>query len=140
MQVIITDIIDKNAIKNEVGTKALLMDNLVEFFAPLFYEDIRNKQGQLANNRSDIEKLQKIIKANREKLISLNKQIELESVRQRILQEIEYLNDIDVLYGKNKMIVRNIISNLNVKNDGALKKNLSILQRMTKEKVRHKRG
>lgn len=134
MNVFETNIIDSNAIDNTEGSKILLMDDLVEYFAPLFYEDLRKKQGQLERNKLDVEKLKNSISLYRIKLGSINASIEIESTKNQILKEIEFLNNVDVLYGKNRMVVQNIILDLDNQKLAALKKSLVLLQKISNDK------
>lgn len=134
MNVFETNIIDSNAIDNTEGSKILLMDDLVEYFAPLFYEDLRKKQGQLERNKLDVEKLKNSISLYRIKLGSINSSIEIESTKNQILKEIEFLNNVDVLYGKNRMVVQNIILGLDNQKLAALKKSLVLLQKISSDK------
>lgn len=134
MNVFETNIIDSNAIDNTEGSKILLMDDLAEYFAPLFYEDLRKKQGQLERNKLDVEKLKNSISLYRIKLGSINASIEIESTKNQILKEIEFLNNVDVLYGKNRMVVQNIILGLDNQKLAALKKSLVLLQKISSDK------
>ena len=134
MNVFETNIIDKNAIDNTEGSKILLMDGLVEYFAPLFYEDLRKRQGQLERNKLDVEKLKISVSKHRNRLSSINSGIEIESTKNQILKEIEFLNNVDVLYGKNRMVVQNIILGLDNQKLAALKKSLLLLQKISNNK------
>ena len=134
MNVFETNIIDKNAIDNTEGSKILLMDGLVEYFAPLFYEDLRKRQGQLERNKLDVEKLKISVSKHRNRLTSINSGIEIESTKNQILKEIEFLNNVDVLYGKNRMVVQNIILGLDNQKLAALKKSLLLLQKISNNK------
>jgi hypothetical protein len=134
MKIEITNIPDTNQIRHDSESKILLMDDLVEYFAPLFYEDLRKKQRRFDENQADILKLKQTISDNRTRLISLQKDIEDEKLKNEILIEIEHLNTVDVLYGKNKAIVRDIVITLENQQDQELRKSLSTLQKIINKK------
>jgi len=135
MEVTITDIIDRSQANNSERAKILLMDSLINHFTPLFYEDLRKKQGQIKSNQADITKLKKIINNSSNKLVEIQKRIDIETLKNQILKEVDYLNDIDVLYGKNKILVQTAIISLDKQTIGDLKKSLVVLQTVTKEKL-----
>ena len=99
MNIIQTDILDFNLINTDQASKILLMDNLLEIFSPLFHEELRKKQKEFSNNIADIHKLTAIISEFKKKLLKLRNDIEIESLKNQILQQIEFLNNIDVMYG-----------------------------------------
>ena len=134
MDVLITDTLDKNAIDGSNASKILLMDKLIEHFAPLFYEDLRKKQGQVKSNEADVNKLKSIIVRNKKILTKLKNDIEVESLKSKILKEIEHLSNIDVLYGKNKVTVQSIISSIDKQSLTNLKKRLALLQKLVNQK------
>ena len=133
MNVIQTNIVDFNLIKNDQASKILFTENLIEHFAPLFYEELRKKQEQFSNNMTDIKKLKKIISEQKQKILKVKNDIDVENDKNQILQEIDFLNRSDVLYGKSKMIVQNVINSLDDQLPGELKKRLILLQKLTKE-------
>jgi len=134
MDVLITDTLDKNAIDGSSASKILLMDKLIEHFAPLFYEDLRKKQGQVKSNEADVEKLKSILVRNKKVLTKLKNDIVVESLKLKILKEIEHLSNIDVLYGKNKVTVQSIISSIDKQSLTNLKKRLALLQKLVNQK------
>ena len=138
MHITQTDVIDNNLITNTSASKILLMDKLIEHFSPLFYEDLRKKQGQVKSNETDVKKLKEIIVRNKTILSKLTSDIEVETVKEKILKEIEHLSNIDVLYGKNKVTVQCIISNLDTQSLTNLKKRLNLLHKLVEK--RHNKG
>ena len=139
MKTIETNVLDSNMIRHDQASKILFADSLIEYFAPLFYEELRKKQEQFSNNMTDVKKLRTIITEQELKLVNIKNEIELESMKNQILKEIEYLIKIDVLYGKTKLMVQNIVNTLDSQSTLELKKRLILLQRETKEKE-NKRG
>jgi len=134
MDITQTQIIDSNIITNSDTSKILLMDNLIEHFAPLFYEDLRKKQKQQKSNESDVKKLMLIIDRNKKILITTQNALQIESIKNEILKEIERLNSIDVLYGKNRITIQSIISALDTYTLENLKKRLALLRKLVKNK------
>jgi len=134
MNITKSDTIDTNSILNSNSAKILMMDSLIEHFSPLFYEDLRKKQGQIKSNESDIEKLKQILIKDKEILAKLKVRIEIENLKNKILKEINYLNTIDVIYGKNKITIQSIVSSLDKQNVTSLKKRLALLQKLVNQK------
>ena len=134
MNVVKTNIIDINAVDSSNASKILLMDGLIEYFSPLFYEDLRKKQKQVKSNETDVKKLKLIIARNKKILTKLEVDIKVEALKQKILKEIEHLNNIDVLYGKNKVTVQSIISSIDTQSLTNLEKRLALLQKLVKTK------
>jgi len=138
MKIIKTDILDRNIIQNDHVSKILFANDLVEHFAPVFYEELRKKQEQISNNLVDITKLKTTITENREKIIKLSNSIKVETLKNKILQEIQQLNNIDVIYGKTKNLIQNIVVTLETQSLEALEKRLAFLQQTTKEKLKNR--
>jgi hypothetical protein len=134
MEVVKTQNVDTNSIDSSQASKILLADNLITHFSPLFYEDLRKKQAQVKSNKSDIQTLKESISNNKKILIQAKKAIEKEAVKTDILKEIEYLNDIDVLYGKNKNTVQSIVTAMDSLNLENLKMRLSLLRKLVNQK------
>jgi hypothetical protein len=134
MNVIKTSTVDSNSINLDQTSKILLMDKLIEHFSPLFYEELRKKQAQVKSNETDVKTLHTIIDRNKKILLTNKKDIEKESVKTEILKEIEYLNNIDVLYGKNKITVQSIVNAIDALSFENLKQRLTLLQKLVKQK------
>jgi hypothetical protein len=134
MNIIQTDILDFNLINTDQASKILLMDNLLEIFSPLFHEELRKKQKELSNNIADIHKLTATISEFKKKLLKLRNDIEIESLKNQILQQIEFLNNIDVMYGRIKLTVQNVIASIDNQPLDELKKRWNLLQKITNER------
>jgi len=106
------------------------MDSLIEHFSPLFYEDLRKKQRQVQNNKTDIKKLLGIIEQNKKSLVEKKKELEVELLKQKILNCIEKLKKQDVLYGKNKTTVQSILSAIDKLSLENLKKRYALLRKL----------
>jgi len=136
MKITKTTILDSNLINNNQASKILLCDNLLEHFAPLFYEETRKKQGQYSNNVADIKKLKNVISEYRKHLLKLKSDLVAESLKNKILHEIEDLGENDVIYGKIKTTITEIISTLDDQPIEGLEKRLAFLQRIIKERTK----
>ena len=134
MNITTTNILDSNLINNDNDTKILLANDLIEHFAPLFYEDTRKKQGQFSSNMTDITKLKNIISKYRNHLLKLNTSIEQESLKNKILKEIEGLSNTGVVYGSTKNTITEIIYSLDKQSLDELKEKLVLLQKIINEK------
>ena len=136
MKIVITDIIDNNQFRpNKQTSKILLVDSLIEHFAPLFYEDLRKKQKQVSDNLSDIGKLKKIITKYKNQVVTVQTKVEIESLKSSIYKEIEQLSSIDVLYGKSKNSVHKIIATIDNMSKGDLEKKLMFLHKIVSDKI-----
>lgn len=133
-----TDIIDKNLLTDSDAIKILLMDDLIEHFSPLFYEDLRKKQRLIKSSKIDINRLKNVLIEKRKIILKLKSDIEIEKVKNQILLNIEKLNNIDVLYGKNKITVQSILNSIDKQSIQTLKKRLALLQNLVDKKS--KRG
>ena len=130
MEIIKTGLIDSNTVTGNNASKILLMDSLIEHFSPLFYEDLRKKQRQVQNNKTDITKLLGIIEQNKKSLVEKKKELEVELLKQKILNCIEKLKKQDVLYGKNKTTVQSILSAIDKLSLENLKKRYALLRKL----------
>jgi len=135
MKITQTNILDSNMIDNNQASKILLFDNLLEHVAPLFYEDLRKKHGQFSNNVAEIKKLRTVISENHNKFLKLKNDIVAESLKNKILQEIQKLN-CNSLNEKVKSIVTEIIITLDRQPVVELEKRLALLQRITTIKTK----
>jgi hypothetical protein len=130
MKITQTNILDSNMIVNNQASKILLFDNLLEHVAPLFYEDLRKKHGQFSNNVAEIKKLKQVISENRNKFLKLKNDIALESLKTKIMQEIQTVISTP-LNDKMKSVVTEIISTLDSQSIVEMKKRCVLLQRIT---------
>jgi len=117
-------------IDNNQASKILLFDNLLEHVAPLFYEDLRKKHGQFSNNVTEIKKLRKVISENRNRFLKLKNDIAVESLKNKILQDIQKLISTSISE-KVKLIVTEIISTLDRQSIVEMEKRFALLQRIT---------
>jgi hypothetical protein len=131
MKIEITDIIDSNQyIPHNQTSKILLVDSLIEDFAPLFYEDLRKKQKQVLNNLSDIDKLKKVISKQQKQIAIIESKVEMETLKGKIYKLIDHLCSIDVLYGMNKTSVEQILTTMNQSSKVDLEKKHMFLQKI----------
>ena len=87
MKIELTNIIDSNIVKNDITAfKVLLADDLISFFTPLFYEDIRKKQSQLKRNVADIKKLKQDYLDEQKKSKQLKFLISKDEIKKKILR------------------------------------------------------
>jgi len=108
-----TNIIDRNIFTDEHSYKVFLMDKIIEQFLPVFSQDVERKKSQLNENMEDLSKLKTDILQLKTKLKSCLKKIEIEDVKRTILTEIQLLIKKDLLYGKNKQIVKDVLFSFN---------------------------
>ena len=133
MKITQTNILDSNMIDNNQASKILLFDNLLEHVAPLFYEDLRKKHGQFSNNVAEIKKLRKVISENRNQFLKLKNDIVVESLKTKILQDIQKLISTPISE-KVRLIVTEIITTLDGQSIVEMEKRFTLLQRITKVK------
>lgn len=131
MKTTITNIVDSNSIDNSQATKILLFNNLLEHFAPMFYEETRKKHGQFSNSRAEVKKLRSTISEYHNQLLKLKEEILAESLKNRIMVEIETLITNGNVPERIKIEFGKIISAFDKQPNVELEKRLTQLQRMT---------
>lgn len=135
MKITITETLDSNLIEHNQASKIFLFDNLLEHFAPLFYEETRKKRGQFSNNMAEVSKLRKIISEYHKHLLKLKSAILRESLKNKILLEIENLSKVKSTE-KIKAVLVEILSTLDNQPIAGLEKRLTLLQEITKKRIR----
>jgi len=138
MKITKTDIRDLNFDENDRTTNTLLLKNLVEKVSDLFYEETRKKQEQLSANATDIEKLKNVITEYRKNLLYLKENIKSESLKNKILKEIESLRKTYKITEKMKITITEIISTIDGQSVGKLEEQLGLLQKIVNVKKRIK--
>ena len=115
MKMELIDIHDiKSKINNDSGGRLMLADQIIDEFTPLFSDEIERKRRELNNNLTDVEKLKAIITKTKTDLQTVNDLLKIEAIKTEIISEIKYLNRYDVLYGRNRQIVKDILSSINI--------------------------
>jgi hypothetical protein len=130
-----TDIVYSEATSSVSGARLLLADQIIDIFTPLFSNEIDRQKRLLNGNIADVSKLKKDILENKQHLKSLNENIKKEIVKTEILNEVEYLYNYGILYGKNRQIVNNILLSMDDKSLSSLTGNLKILRRLVKSNI-----
>lgn len=138
MKIELTDVVDKNIISDDITFKLMLADGVLSLFTPLFYEDTRKKQEQFKRNVLDIEQLKKNILDDNLKIKKLKFLINKEKIKNEVLNEIDYLINVDVIYGSNREVIKNILLTLDKQTSNDLQKDLDVLRKLIKNKVRNK--
>jgi arginine decarboxylase-like protein len=138
MKITKTDIRDLNFDENDRTINTLLLKNLVEKVSDLFYEETRKKQEQLSANATDIEKLKNVITEYRKNLLYLKENIKSESLKNKILKEIESLRKTYKISEKMKITITEIISTIDGQSVGKLEEQLGLLQKIVNVKKRIK--
>jgi len=138
MKIELTNTIDRNIISEDISFKLMLADGILSLFTPLFYEEIRKKQGQFKRNVLDIKQLKQNILDAKLKIKKLNFLINKEKIKNEVLNEIDYLVGVDVIYGSNRQLIRNILITLDKQTSNDLKKNLEVLRGIIKNKIKNK--
>ena len=126
-----TNIADVDRVDGAAG-KIILMDRIVNQFTPLFNEELKKKRDHLDSNLADIKKLKKSIGEIKTKLQMLNSENNCEQLKSEILQNIQFLNGSDVLYGNRKHIVKTILDSLDSASESKLQNNLLLPQCLSK--------
>jgi hypothetical protein len=109
MKVLISNVVDKNYFSEENSYKVYLMDKIIEQLLPVFCFNVERKKNQLNDNLEDENKLKNDILQIKSKLKIFLKKIEKEELKKNILTEIQLLVKKDLLYGRNKQIVKDVL-------------------------------
>lgn len=88
MNITQTKILDSNYVDKQSKSKALLAEDLIKQFQPLFYEEIRKKQRVLKENKSEVVKLKESISLLKVKLINLTESVIIEKARKNVFSMI----------------------------------------------------
>ena len=95
-----------------IGRKLAFADDIISIFMPLFSEEIDRKKRILENTRKDYQHLKQAIAESKNTLKKINFALKKERSVRAILIEINKMISTDVLYGNNKQIVINLLSNI----------------------------
>ena len=129
-------IISDNNIENLDASKIMLMDNVIEHFLPLFREEIEKKKKVLSGYTIDYKKLTSEITKTKDNLVKLKKGIKRETLIKEILSEIFFLLSRDILYGKNKKTVLDILDVIKKTSIVDLTTNLKTLKLIIQKNVK----
>lgn len=121
----------KTPITND-SAKLILMDQIVSHFTPLFNDEIERKLDRVKENRNDIINLKKKIQETQSKLTIIDKRNQIELLKSEILDEIDYLLNVDVLYGNNKQVVKDILHSISDSKSEQLTTYLKRLREMSR--------
>jgi hypothetical protein len=95
-----------------IGRKLAFADDIISIFMPLFSEEIDRKKRILENTKEDYQHLKQVIAEGKNTLKKINFALKKERLVRAILIEINKMTSTDVLYGNNKQIVINLLSNI----------------------------
>ena len=133
MKVIDTEIADCPDCEN-ASSKLLVMDQIVHHFIPLFNKEIKEKQGQLERNLIDVKKLKTDISESKSKLQLLKTKSRDHLLKNKLLQEIKFLSSIDVIYGRNRQTVSDVLKNIDEMTGREIKDNFETLRNLVKNR------
>ena len=130
-----TEIIDCNCTQNDENAyKILMMDQIIECFVPVFGHEVERKKSQLNDNIEDISRLKDSILECKQKLKSWLLKIKLEKTRKIILAEIYQLHKKDLIYGKIKQQIKDILFSLDSKDMDELTQDFSLISKIKQNK------
>jgi len=136
MKMELTDITDiKSETYTESGSRLMLADQIIDEFTPLFSDEIERKRRELNNNLADVKKLKAIITKTKTDLQTVNDLLKIETIKSDVISEIKYLNQYDVLYGRSRQVVKDILSSIEAQTSEDLNENLEVLRRMVRSNV-----
>lgn len=130
-----TGIADTNLYSNNEATKILLMNQVVDHFLPLFREEIERKKKVLNEYQTDYKKLSTDISRSQTTLLKMRDALRRELVIQDIIEESNFLFSKEILYGKNKKMVLDILGSLEKSDLTLLNSRLKLLRNLTQKNV-----
>ena len=129
-----TGILDISTMDSQ-ASKILLMDEIINKFTPLFYEEIDRKKQQMEESKADYLKLKESVSTTQSTVKLLEQDNQRETLLNALLKDINSLIEYDVLYGSNKKVVFEIMNSLNELSSVEIQGKIKHLQRMLDRNV-----
>jgi len=107
-----TPIEDIHFADNTDTCKVFLMDEVINHFLPLFRDEIERKKAVLNKYQEDFKKLSFEVDKTRKSLLKFREELGKEKIIEEILDEATFLFSRDILYGKNKKVVLDILDTI----------------------------
>jgi len=126
---------DTKLVSTDSGSRLMLADQIIDEFTSLFSDEIERKRRELNNNLTDVKKLKVVISKTKNDLQTITDLLKIESTKTEIISEIKYLDQYDVLYGRNRQIVGDILSTIEAQASEDLNENLEVLKRMVRSNI-----
>lgn len=130
-----TGIADSNCYSNNEASKILLMNQVVDHFLPLFREEIERKKKVLDEYQSDYVKLKSDVTRTQKTLLKMRDALKRELIIQDVVEEANFLFSKEILYGKNKKMVLDILESLDKLDLNLLNSRLKLLRSLTQKNV-----
>lgn len=127
-----TEVRDDSVPDNITNYKIILADKILSNYSLLFNDEISREKIQLNNNVKDIAQLRGGINSIGQELKDIASKIKIEKIKKEIIIEIQTLDTYDVLYGRNKTIVKKLINEIDHSSITKLKKFLELLKSLVK--------
>jgi len=99
--------------KDLEARKILLADEIIDFFAPLFNEEIKEKKSELEIKKKNYLNLKQKVVENDRQIETLQIQLKKELRIYKILKEIKYLVEKNVVYDRSKQLIQKLLLKLN---------------------------
>ena len=115
--------------------KIVLLDELIERFLPIFRDEINKKEKSLNKYQDDFKKLSDEVSKTKTSLTKAREDLVKEKAISEILDEALVLHSRDILYGKNKKIVLDILDSLEKDDLMTLNSKMKILRSVTLKNV-----
>jgi len=136
MKIAETDISDKCIVTDESAYKIILMEKIIEYFVPLFSNEVDRKKSQLNENLEDISRLKNSISEIKDKLKMWLTKIQLEKIRKEVITEILLLQKKDLIYGKIKQLVKDILFSIESKDRNEISQDLLYIKNVLKSSTK----
>jgi len=99
--------------KDLEARKILLADEIIDFFTPLFNEEIKEKKSELEIKKKNYLNLKQKVVENDRQIETLQIQLKKELRIYKILKEIKYLVEKNVVYDRSKQLIQKLLLKLN---------------------------
>jgi len=115
-----------------INYKIVLAEKILDNYSLLFNDEISKEKNQLNSNVKDIAQLRGGINSTSGELKEIANKIKIEKTKKEIINEIQTLDSYDVLYGRNKALVKKLLNEIDHSSIAKLKQYLTVLKSLVK--------
>lgn len=126
---------NRNLDNAEIGKKLAFADDIILTFMPVFCDEIEEKKRLYDSNWQDYQALKTNVETNQHTLKTISIELKKEKLIRSILIEIKKMYDADVLYGNNKRIVVEAVSEIRDLGLDELADKLELLKKVVSKHV-----
>jgi hypothetical protein len=115
--------------------KILFAEDIIEYFIPLFREEIDRKKQQFEQSGADYKELRAKISDSKETVKKIQQEYGRQKLIKQILSLVESSLTKELAYGRTRFRIREIVEKLDVSNNEQLKEYRSVLLKLVNRNV-----